>query len=336
MSKEELKKYVEEYSGKVLELKVYGILRKNGYFIAPNLYYDKQTFKYREVDFITRASTVVIPSFKSDNLSAEENITLNTLLNSANCHINLHLVIECKQSPRKSWVFLDAGEEPITSIDACHLIKSDMSFYAEGSPAWPLRAVLWKGVCFLPEMKNDAIYSRYFAEGPKQQSEKEQIFQAITEVTAASDYVKHNTTRTSDMSETDIYIPMIIIEGDLFSYNLKTQELKDIQEARLIWNFGSQESDISKIESVVIPVISSKYADEFISRIYSTANENLLQVTDNVCFILRDYGKYILQGKYPKLFAKLNNSNRHNVYEFSQELFLEKPSDIDRERKCLT
>lgn len=187
-----------------LQLKVESWLREQGYPLEMRT---AQVFKQRGW-FLHHSRR-----YKDPNLGKEREIDLLAFNDdrAPDPKIHGHFVIECKWTPAKPWVLFAASQQTLTAVG--HFTSTPMTTLAEKAVAhlksghiskFPLFANLEEGYALVQALSKDEAINAAYA--------------AVQGVIAAADFFAQDMSKSG--SHRIIYVPTVILEGELFRCSL--------------------------------------------------------------------------------------------------------------------
>ena len=187
-------------SGFPLELNVVEKLRSNNYLTFPNLTFIDSQKNLHEID--------VIGMLVGGDKDWKYGI------------IDVSLIIECKQSKEKPWIFFEEVFDPMTAFG----LVPKLSCVSDLSVDYPVNSLLLGSAnssMHKHHYEQKIPISRTFFEAFKKQDTKSDIYKSILSVLYAHTYFKEwflsgkKTTKEDKMKRSTIIHPVIILEGDL-------------------------------------------------------------------------------------------------------------------------
>ncbi|MBU7007736.1 hypothetical protein [Phosphitispora fastidiosa] len=236
---EKIKNEIEK-TGFPLELRVADLLQGKDYYVAHSLYYvDEDEGKAREVDLRALKNAFTYNSDQSVRTTVR------------NC-----LIVECKKSASKPWVFL-------TSPKACY----DADFY--DLPFLPMQDFV---ILELEKLENThpfalrEVMGRSYFEAFKNGETGETIFKALTTVTKATSYFMKTRFGTDGTNNFCFYYPIIVFDGQLFKGELVNGriEVEEVNSLLVSFFYPSKGYEFGRF---AIPVIKECELTKFLDQL---------------------------------------------------------------------
>jgi hypothetical protein len=230
-------------TGFPLELKVSHLLKSRGYYVNQSVYYmDQDENKARELDIkaINNKTYLLNP----------EDIKPNSISNSI--YIRNWLVIECKKSENKPWVFLSSDRDTYDDNDLIELLLRN---YKENIPFSYAEIAKIKSVH--PFTKFSKV-ARSFFEAFKGSESSEAIFKALTTVVKSSLYFSRN----DDKEDIWILYPIVVFDGRMFDATInEIGEVSVLETEAVIFTYHYTTHDDKR--TITIPIIREDALSNF-------------------------------------------------------------------------
>ena len=265
-------------SGFPIELNVIEKLRRNNYLTFPNLTFIDEQKDLHEIDVLA----MLVGGDKHWKYGM----------------IGVSLIIECKQSQEKPWVFFEEVYDPITAIG----LVSKLSCVSDLAVDYPVNSLLLGSAnssLHKHHYKQNIPISRTFFEAFKKQDYKSDIYKAITSVWYAHTYFKEwflssdKTTKEDKMKRSTIIHPIIILEGDLIVAK-KTKDSFSLNFVnhlflRTIDNITNANTSFFQTDNeIIIDVIKHSYLSSYLKickKDYFAFKEHLLESDRNKTYL---------------------------------------------------
>ncbi|MGE5474886.1 MAG: hypothetical protein ACM3UU_11770 [Ignavibacteriales bacterium] len=248
MSDDILKKVIDETekTGFPLELKVADVLENRGFYVAHSLYYvDEEENKSREVDIRALKNYIVEDSNQGNPLKM----------------VRYCLLIECKKSENKPWVFLSSKRR-----------SYDADFY--NVPYLPNRDFMqmedYDKVELVHPFSEYSVMGKSYFEAFKNNETSEMIFKALTTTVKATLYTMKKEFGTSNQ-DICFYYPIIVFDGRLFEGTLNNGSF-DMKEVDSVLVSFLYESSIYKEGHFAVPVIKESALNSFLDKLDKSLN----------------------------------------------------------------
>ena len=261
-----------EKTGFPLELRVAELLTKRKYHVAHSLYYiDEDENKSREVD-----------------LRALHNTEIKNL-DGKTCFIRNCLLIECKKTTNKPWIFLSSSKSSydpdfydLPSIPEVNILSSDEWYQFEKIHPFCMYEV--SGRSYFQAFKNN--------------ENSEMIFKALTTAVKAT---LHNMKSGFGRVKNDLcfYYPMVILDGDIYQAVLINGQITVQQVNSVLVSFLYKSPIYEKSRGFAIPVINEEVLPVFIDRL-EAANSFIANIVQQHIASEQVDWSQILKNGYPR------------------------------------
>jgi hypothetical protein len=241
-------------SGFPNELRVVEILRRNNYLTFPNLTFLDELRELHEIDAIS----MLVSGIKNWKYGMA----------------GISLIIECKKSKEKPWIFFEEVHDPLTSFGLVPKlsyisdikINGDFDSLIVGSA----NSALHKH-----HYENNIPIARTYFEAFKNQENKSDIYKAVTSVWFAHTYFKewfvsgNNANKEDKKKRSLLTHPVIILDGELIVAR-KTKNSFSIEPVnhlflRTIDNMTTKNSLFFPTKNeIIIDVIKSSYLSNYL------------------------------------------------------------------------
>lgn len=233
-----------ENTGFITELHVGSILRKNGWSTRHSeTYQDLDAEKSREID-------IVATKVRFDKRT--------------NFHLELSLVIDVKKMKKRPWVIFTVNHDEYSSPGGWRILHNGINLMSEEDglksgffPSYELDATNFR--------QNLSQYGIAFHEAFKAPNEPSKAFEAVIGVSKAawyenSKYVLNghlDNFNPNNSTELYIHIPVVVLDGELFSVSLKSDGEIDLKREKIIQvqlNYSSpkyKERDMTFLPDIV-------------------------------------------------------------------------------------
>lgn len=243
---ENIKEDIEK-SGLPLEIDVNGVLKKRGWNVSNQRYYLDQTEKKARYIDIFATKLVEIKSPKLDKL-------------------NITLVIECKRSLDKPWVFytVPKGEMHQPTLGQVFLIK----FNSQPKLPYPEYKLFWHSHYFLRDISKIAIRSYVAFTGGKNGINRaiNQSLKALTyhrnEVNRLLPKISRSLDRYSIIM---IYYPVVVLDGEMYECEKSNNDLKlsKAEYEQYQVHYGISES--SREETYLVDIVKKDFLHKYLT-----------------------------------------------------------------------
>jgi hypothetical protein len=265
-------------SGFPVELNVVEKLRRNNYLTFPNLTFVDGQKDLHEID--------VLAMLVGGDQSWQYGM------------IGVSLIIECKQSKEKPWVFFEEVYDPITAIG----LVPKLSCVSDLAVDYPVNSLLLGSAnssLHKHHYEQNIPIARTFFEAFKNQDYKSDIYKALTSVLYAHTYFKEwfrlsdKTNKENKMKRSTIIHPIIILEGDLIVAK-KTKDSFSLHSVnhlflRTIDNITNPSKSFFPTDNeIIIDVIKYSYLSSYLkicNKDYLAFKEHLLELDKNEKFL---------------------------------------------------
>lgn len=231
---DKIKKEIEK-TGFPLELRVAEFLTRRDYYVAHSLYYiDEEENKSREVDLRALHNTEI------------KNVDGKTK------HIRNCLLIECKKSANKPWIFLSSSNS-----------SYDPAYY--DLPSLPSVNVLsfeeWDHFEKIHPFCRYNVLGRSYFEAFKNNESSEMIFKALTTAVKATLYTMKSEFGIAG-DDLCYYYPLIVFDGDIFQAELRDGQITVEQVDSVLVSF-LYKSPTYKSGEFAVPVLKESALPDF-------------------------------------------------------------------------
>ena len=257
----QIKKEIEK-SGFPLELYVINICSKKNTGRMPNIRYTYEG-NLREIDLYA--------FFEEINLNPKEGENLQ--------HTGTAMIIECKKSKDKPWVFFSSSMHQSTDVFCFTKYVSDFDLYFNREKTYPLLSQIYENLS-----KNHYKDKRipkcitYF-EAFKNPSTSSEIYKGIDSVLSFLCYKRGSVSkRRNELGFfTEFFFPIIVFEGALFEANVERDEV-NVKEQRHIQLRTDYNEEVFSID-----IVERGYFEKFLSLIEKDHLE-LVKAIDKIHF----------------------------------------------------
>jgi hypothetical protein len=247
-------------SGFPLEVFISIVLKKQGWTVRPSLdYYDKNIDDYRETDII---------AYKPSSMKEIFNI----------------LVIECKKSAEKPWVFIQQKRFGNLSENLnIAAFRQDFIYYDNLETTMNFHHYSQKPICchyFVPftneDQKNSKLSKAIF-------HAKNQVISALTLLIEKRVELQH---RNQELKNKIFYYPIIVFDGALYSAIINEESIQLNEENQLLLSIERELSTRTDIGSsanstrtqeykpYMIDIVKKDFFEEYLHNFERYYNEN--------------------------------------------------------------
>jgi len=238
---DKIKKEIEK-SGFPLELYVINICSKKNTGRMPNIRYTYEE-KLREIDLYAFFEEIRIEPKKGVNLQ----------------HTSTAMIIECKMSKDKPWVFFSTGMYQFTNVFSFTKYISEFDLYFHRESKYPLLGQIYRNMSN-NHYKDKAIHRciTYF-EAFKRPSSHSEIYKGIESVLSFLCYKReHFSKRRNELGFfTVFFFPIIVFDGHLFEANIE-EDIVNVKEQNHI-----QLRTFYHEEMFIIDIVKKEYFENF-------------------------------------------------------------------------
>lgn len=261
-----------EKTGFPLELRVAEFLTNRGYYVTHSLYYiDEEENKSREVDLRAWHNTVI------------KNIDRRS------CFIRNCLLIECKKTTNKPWVFLSSS---VSAFDP------DIFNLPSIPNVNILSLIEWYKFARIHPFSMYDVFGRSYFQTFKNNESSEMIFKALTTAVKATLYcMKSGLGRMKD--DLCYYYPMVILDGDIYQAVLINGQITVQQVNSVLVSFLYKSPIYEKSRGFAIPVINEEVLPVFIDRL-EAANSFIANIVQQHIASEQVDWSQILKNGYPR------------------------------------
>jgi len=247
-------------AGQPVELKTFLTLQKDGWYVEPSVYYNEiDTNKKREIDLIAKKKSKDVEQTEYENI----------------------LIIECKKSAKKPWVFFKQKSIApfVSDLNVIRYGNCDAGFgYFDMSISkgahhfckYPIHT------CSLVAYSNDT-------DSDQNDRESNQIFRAVEQVLSALTFFAERAKRQIDQSDNnwspriEVVYPIIVFDGPLLSASITDDDIAieetSVVHYRMYQEFLTSEplmiekdscGPSANYKSYIIPIIRQDHFEEYI------------------------------------------------------------------------
>jgi hypothetical protein len=269
IEKEDIEKYLKK-GGFLFELECIQKFESVGFMIEPGLhYFDNNTQQYREVDFIAYQSF-----YDSTN----------------NFTFNINMVVECK-----------AHIPPILAVSSKsrlenkHITHNLISSKNANRLLRNIDKLTGSELFTFGLTPDEATYQNVLAYSSKESEKKDRVFEAMMQSLNASTFLRDESNK-SDRRFSNIYIPVVIFDNNLFSIKqgksvIETYEV-DYLKASKFYAFNPLNP------YVIFHIVSGKKLNNYCQTVFNDINKFLEWNRSSIDYIIKNNPNNSGRGQY--------------------------------------
>jgi len=190
-------------------------------------------------------------------------------------HTSSNLIIECKKSRDKPWVFFSSPM--FANSDSFSFLKylSSYDSYFSKKKKHKLLGRIWKNIKKNHYLDRKIPKCISYFEAFKNPSQESKIYEAIQSVLSFMKYDMHHWLNKSESkyeAVTDFYYPIIVLDGGLFEANVKNGKTKVIERKHI------QIRTLLDGEIYIIDVIKKEYFKKFLNKLEENHKEVVREI----------------------------------------------------------